>query len=167
MTPTLASKGGLIYTRDFKHLLDDAVREQEKLDRTNQQEQNWQSLQKQLRDKPFWIWNNKHRHKQEYRRTKGQCCFNHIIGLPSKIGRGKLPLFPYEKEVVDALENHGLVFIVKATGLGISELALRYIAWLCTRNNDLTVSQIVIITGPRIELTISLLNRFKGLFPNI
>jgi hypothetical protein len=122
---------------------------------------------------PFWIW-DKEAHSKIYDETKAKhggkprCCFNHCVpaGLPSKIGRGKLPLFPYEREVIDALEKHNLVFIVKATGLGISELALRYIAWLCTRNNDLSGSQIIIITGPRIELTISLLNRFKALFPN-
>jgi hypothetical protein len=36
-----------------------------------------------LRDKPFWIWNVQE-HKKEDIRTKGDCCFNHIIGLPKK-----------------------------------------------------------------------------------
>jgi hypothetical protein len=34
-----------------------------------------------LRNKPFWIWNIAE-HKQEDVRTDGDCCFNHIIGLP-------------------------------------------------------------------------------------
>jgi hypothetical protein len=34
-------------------------------------------------DKPFWIWNIEE-HKQEDIITKGDCCFNHIIGLPQK-----------------------------------------------------------------------------------
>ena len=34
-----------------------------------------------LRNKPFWIWNVEE-HKQEDLRTKGDCCFNHIISLP-------------------------------------------------------------------------------------
>jgi hypothetical protein len=40
-------------------------------------------LLQRLRDKPFWIW-NKEQHKQADIRTKGDCCFNHIIGLPQK-----------------------------------------------------------------------------------
>jgi hypothetical protein len=35
------------------------------------------------RNKPFWIWKRK-QHRQEVIRTKGDCCFNHIIGLPKK-----------------------------------------------------------------------------------
>ena len=48
-----------------------------------------------LRDKPFWIWNTK-QHKQEDIKTNGECCFNHIIGLPRKDGIDK-PLFDYER----------------------------------------------------------------------
>jgi hypothetical protein len=33
-----------------------------------------------LRNKPFWIWNVEE-HKLEDIRTKGDCCFNHIIGM--------------------------------------------------------------------------------------
>ncbi len=40
-------------------------------------------LLQRLRDKPFWIW-NKEQHKQADIRTKGDCCFNHIIRLPQK-----------------------------------------------------------------------------------
>jgi hypothetical protein len=36
-----------------------------------------------LHNKLFWIWNVKE-HKQEDIKTNGDCCFNHIIGLPSK-----------------------------------------------------------------------------------
>jgi hypothetical protein len=38
-----------------------------------------------LRDKPFWIWDQR-QHKQEDIKTRGDCCFNHIIGLPQKDG---------------------------------------------------------------------------------
>ena len=48
-----------------------------------------------LKNKPFWIWNIE-RHKQEDIKTIGECCFNHIIGLPSK-GRIEKPIFDYEK----------------------------------------------------------------------
>ena len=47
-----------------------------------------------LRNKPFWIWDVEE-HKQENINTNGDCCFNHIIGLPTKNGEEK-PLFDYE-----------------------------------------------------------------------
>lgn len=33
-----------------------------------------------LDNKPFWIWNIEE-HEKEDVKTKGYCCFNHIIGL--------------------------------------------------------------------------------------
>jgi hypothetical protein len=48
-----------------------------------------------LQNKPFWIWDVVE-HKQEDIRIKGDCCFNHIIGLPQKNGVHK-PLYDYEK----------------------------------------------------------------------
>ena len=48
---------------------------------------NLQTIQKQTilfgicKDKPFWIWEVQE-HKQTDIKTKGICCFNHIIGLP-------------------------------------------------------------------------------------
>jgi hypothetical protein len=43
------------------------------------------------KDKPFWICNIEE-HKQEHIIKKGNCCFNHIIGLPDKDGVDK-PIF--------------------------------------------------------------------------
>jgi hypothetical protein len=37
-------------------------------------------------------------------------------------------------------------------------------AWLCLRNNDLNGTQMCIVTGPRIELAITLIDRTKRLF---
>ena len=48
-----------------------------------------------LQDKPFWIWDI-NEHKREDIRTQGNCCFNHIVGLPKKDGIEK-PLFDYQK----------------------------------------------------------------------
>jgi hypothetical protein len=36
-----------------------------------------------LENIPFWIWDQQQR-KREDVRTKGVCCFNHLIGLPRK-----------------------------------------------------------------------------------
>jgi hypothetical protein len=44
---------------------------------------------------------------------------------------------------------------------------LRYMAWLCLRDDELAGHQMCIVTGPRIELAITLIDRMKGLFRNI
>ena len=59
------------------------------------------------------------------------------------------------------------MWIKKATGLGITEFMLRYMAWLCFHNNELVNSQMCIVTGPRIELAITLTDRMKRLFENL
>jgi late competence protein required for DNA uptake (superfamily II DNA/RNA helicase) len=58
------------------------------------------------------------------------------------------------------------LWVLKSTGLGITEFFLRIIAWLCTKDDSLTGSQICIVTGPRLELTIGLMHRLKTLFYN-
>jgi terminase large subunit-like protein len=118
-----------------------------------------------LRNKPFWIWNIED-HKHEDIRTNGDCCVNHIIGLPQKDGNDK-PLYDYEHIIYDSLitqtgSKH--LWIKKATGLGISELILRFMAWLCLKDNALSGSQMCIVTGPRIDLAIALIDRMKRLF---
>jgi len=54
-----------------------------------------------LRNKPFWIWNQE-QHRLESSKTKGNCCFNHIVGLPRK-NRHEFPLFDYEKLLYNSL----------------------------------------------------------------
>jgi hypothetical protein len=80
-----------------------------------------------LNGKPFWIWDTQ-KHKQEDIRTRGECCFNHIIGSPVKA---------YEEKPLDALKDNKHLWIKKATGLGITEFMLRYMAWLCLRNDQI------------------------------
>jgi late competence protein required for DNA uptake (superfamily II DNA/RNA helicase) len=41
---------------------------------------------------------------------------------------------------------------------------LRYMAWLCLKNNNLQDTQMCIVTGPRIDLAITLIDRMKRLF---
>jgi hypothetical protein len=96
-----------------------------------------------LKNKPFWIWNVEE-HRREDIKTNGDCCYNHIIGLPSKNAIDK-PLYGYEKIIFDSLvespldtQNHNAnhnkhLWIKKATGLGISEFMLRFMAWLCLK----------------------------------
>ena len=106
--------------------------------------------------------------------------FNNVVGLPQKNGR-PMPLFDYEQMLFDTLQQHKHIWIKKATGLGVTEFMLRYMAWLCfngTTVNDsrvplesrskmrLSSSQMCIVTGPRIELAITLIDRMKELFRN-
>jgi hypothetical protein len=141
-------------------------------------------LQK-LRGMPFWIW-DKTRHKERNRVAKGECCFTHLIGLPKKDGVEK-PFFDYQKELYKALMISGYlnsdpklhsvdpnnimypfkekhIWCKKSVGLGVSEFFLRLMAWLCLYNDDYKNSQMVIVTGPNIDLATKLIRRMKGLF---
>ncbi|MFL6384337.1 MAG: DEAD/DEAH box helicase family protein [Nitrososphaeraceae archaeon] len=120
-----------------------------------------------LKGKPFWIW-DKQQHKQEDIRTNGDCCFNHIIGLPQKDGVDK-PFYDYEQLIFDSLATHNSnkhLWIKKATGLGVSEFLLRFMAWLCLKDNALLGSQMCIVTGPRIDLAITFIDRMEKMFAN-
>jgi hypothetical protein len=119
----------------------------------------------QLKGKPFWYWNVE-RHRTADIASGGKCCFNHMIGLPEKNGR-QLPLFDYERQVYHELRKSKYLWIKKATGLGISEFMLRYIAWLCLKDDGLKGSRMCIVTGPRIDLAITLIARIKNLFPTL
>jgi hypothetical protein len=57
-----------------------------------------------LQNKPFWIWDIEE-HKLKDVRTKGECCFNHIIGLPAK-ERVEKPIFDYQQLLYEALPSH-------------------------------------------------------------
>jgi hypothetical protein len=127
-----------------------------------------------LKNKPFWIWNIEE-HKQQDIRTTGNCCFNHIIGLPTK-ERIEKPIFDYQRILYDALlvlENHNPMkhtfkhkhlWVKKATGLGVTEFFLRLMAWLCLKDDTYRNSQMCIVTGPNQDIAIKLIKRMKGLF---
>ena len=126
-----------------------------------------QKLRIKLERKPFWEWDYT-KHKDKGKSQKGQCCFNHIIGLPKKDGKSK-PMFDYEMLLfksltepayLNSLTSGNIAFpfkdkhlwVKKATGLGVTEFMLRFMAWLCLRNDDFKGSQMVIVTGPNQEL---------------
>ena len=138
----------------------------QKLVSSQQRENTLKELFQRLQDKPFW---DVQEHKQEDIRTKGDCCFNHIIGLPQKDGSDK-PLYDYEQVLFDSLvtqNSNKHLWIKKATGLGVSEFMLRFMGWLCLKDNALSGSQMCIVTGPRIDLAIALIDRMKKLFNQI
>jgi hypothetical protein len=126
-------------------------------------------LQEKLDGKPFWI-EDKVEHDYLCNKkdpdNKRQCCFNHIIGLPTKNNQQPLPLFDYEIDLLDKLQQHRHIFILKARGLGITEFFLRYMAWMCVYDNTYASSQMCIIVGPNIYLAKKLIKRMKDLFFN-
>jgi hypothetical protein len=139
----------------------------QKLVSAQQNENTRKELFHRLQDKVFWIW-DKEQHKHEDIKTDGDCCFNHIIGLPQKDGNDK-PLYDYEEIIFDSLVTQDgnankRLWIKKATGLGVSEFMLLFMAWLCLKDNTLSGSQMCIVTGPRIDLAIALIDRMKKLF---
>jgi len=127
-----------------------------------------------LGNKPFWFWDITG-HISEALRTNGDCCFNHIIGLPTKEGTAK-PMFDYERILHDSLlihedsnpMNHNFkhkhLWVKKATGLGVTEFFLRLMTWLCLKGDTYRSSQICIVTGPNQDIAIKLIKRMKGLF---
>ena len=58
-------------------------------------------------------------------------------------------------------ERVGHCLILKSAGLGITTLFLRYIAWICLRDDRLKGQDIVIITGPREQIAIDAITRLR------
>jgi hypothetical protein len=128
----------------------------------------------QLRGLPFWEWDTE-LHKQICNDKVGAHCFNHKIGLPVK-NNVEHQLYDYEKMVLDALFDddaynplhHNFkykhLWIKKSTGIGITELCLRLMAYLCLRDDAFKNSQMIVVTGPNISLAIKLIQRMKALF---
>src|SRR5262245_12658742 len=117
--------------------------------------------------KPFWI-EDPQQHEEEYDALEGQCCFNHIIGLPYKDFKPK-PIFPFQldlfkKQFRGVTRKSRNLALLKARGIGGTELALRIMAWLCLGSNQFRGSQMMIITGVRLSLARDLMRRMKDMF---
>jgi hypothetical protein len=102
------------------------------------------------------------------------CCFMHNRGLPLKNGVPQ-PLFDYEWGEYEYLEQKhpGLaqimikeqfVWIKKATGMGITEFFLYWLAWMMSRDDDKRTKKACIVTGIRVEIGIGLMERLKAIF---
>ena len=114
-----------------------------------------------FRDKPFYCYDIKKLHKDT-------CCFNHIVGLPlNESSRLPNPLFDYELKLFEAWQKHKHIWVLKATGLGITEFFLRLMMWLAVRNDDYKDAQFCIIVGPNIGLAKILIKRLKSMIEDI
>ena len=126
-----------------------------------------QNLYDRLKNKPFWIWDQQ-QHKKEDIETKGDCCFNHIIGLPRK-EREEKPIFDYQKLLYDNLLipninnplhhdfKHKHLWVRNATGLGVPEFFLRLMVWLCLKDDTYRNSQMCVVTGSKENIPIKLI----------
>src|SRR5215211_6828376 len=121
---------------------------------------------------PFWI-NDYTAHSRAFDSTDQKCCFNHYVGLPWKYD-DRFPLFDYEVHeqykgqpgIFYSYENNDCTWILKATGLGITEFSLRYMCWKALTGDraQYANSKMVIVTGPNIKLAIELINRIRHIF---
>lgn len=112
-----------------------------------------------LKDKPFYF-------ELEKDHNKIDCCFNHLVGMPVKNGVTH-ELYEYERQMFLSLQQgEKYLWVKKATGLGLTEFTLRYMAWLCVYDDTYQKqkTQFCIVTGPNEALAIGLIQRFKDLF---
>jgi hypothetical protein len=91
--------------------------------------------------------------------------FNEIIGLPVKKGI-EHPIYDYELDVIDKIENHRNIWIKKASGIGCTELILRYLTWKILVNDDLQYKSIFIVSGTFVHHANELIVRMQNLFRN-
>jgi len=80
----------------------------------------------------------------------------------------EMEFYDYEDEILEALENGKYVWIKKSAGLGVTEFMIRWVSWNCLKDDvwkNLQVDvNVVLVTGPRIDLSITIMNRLKNLF---
>ena len=80
----------------------------------------------------------------------------------------KLEYYDYEEELTTILESNRKLWVKKATGLGITEWTIRWIAWNCLKDDVWKETQVdvtgVIITGANQDLTNKVIGRMKSLF---
>ena len=89
--------------------------------------------------------------------------FNEIIGLPVKNGV-EHPIYDYELDVIDKIENHRNIWIKKSRGIGITELVLRYLAWKIVSTNELEYKTIIICSGTMLKHANNVKERLQALF---
>ena len=114
--------------------------------------------------------------KQRYALTPEQEYFRQYRGLSFEqfweaIGRPEKndilhPIYPYEQEVYDALQEHKYIWIKKATGLGITEFFLRYMAWLALKDDTYQGKMFAVVTGPNEKIAKELIDRIVQFFPD-
>src|SRR5215217_6261167 len=120
-----------------------------------------------FRGLPFWIW-SKEAHQKRFDETStdggitGRCCFNHVLGLPSKLGVTHPLYASYQKSVIDGLLKYRRIAVVKPRSSGLTELMLRWAEYIALKDTSLKGYQIIIISAPSENLSISFIRRMKA-----
>lgn len=115
----------------------------------------------------FWIM-DKTIHDIEFQKTKGNCCFNHQIGLPtSKVAPfAPMPIFDYEIDIIFKIEGYKSYALNKARGIGATELILRWILFQAI-HNTIPGRKFLIITAISSDLANNYIRRIADLCRNI
>jgi hypothetical protein len=94
----------------FKDLQKLVVHSQQQEESTNKKLFRFPEPNRRLQGRPFWIWNIDD-HRQEDIRTNGDCCFNHIIGLPQKDG---IDVWGWKDTILHNVRMNKLVSVLNA-----------------------------------------------------
>jgi hypothetical protein len=102
-------------------------------------------------------------HRDMYR--NGKCsCFTCQVGWARK-NDVELPFFEYERTLLDTLEHESKYILVrKSAGLGLTTLFLRWMAWLCLKDDAMKGKEMAIVVGTNLQLAIGLIDKVKSLF---
>ena len=95
--------------------------------------------------------------------------FNEKIGMPINTKtKLRTKIYQYEDDLIQDTLKHRKIWVKKATGLGITEIYIRFIAWLCVKDDTFKDNQVdvsvVIFTGTRTRLAVQIIERLKNLF---
>ena len=78
--------------------------------------------------------------------------FNEKIGMPINTKtKLRTKIYQYEDDLIRDTIQYRKIWVKKATGLGITEIYIRFIAWLCTKDDTFRDNKITIrpIAGTR------------------
>ena len=83
----------------------------------------------------------------------------------------RISIYDYELDVIDKIENNRNIWIKKASGIGATELILRYLTWKILVNNDLEYKNIFIVQGTyqqhANDVKVRMENLFRKKFPSM
>ena len=77
-----------------------------------------------------------------------------------------MPIFDYELEIKKAIEDNQHLWCKKARGIGFTTFMIRYLAWLCTKDDELAGQQIFIIAGTEAGFAKELKEKIGKVFQN-
>ena len=115
----------------------------------------------QFRNIPFYRWDLPElEHYRLYK--KGLCNCYYCKVKWRRRGNIEYPLFDYQKRYLSILEKQRLCYCLKSRSCGISEATLLWLEWKVLSSNKLAGSQIVIVSSPAEELSLSFMRRIRS-----